>query len=623
MVLSKSTRIMILLAIDSAFFLLELIVGYSVHSLALVADSFHMLNDVLSLCVGLWAVKVANDKTNSKMYTYGWQRAETLGALVNGVFLVALCLSIFLDAIQRFIEPQEVSNPKLVLIVGCFGLASNILGLFLFHEHGHSHGAEGDSHKHGAHDEVAVAEEGHAHSHHRLSHGSGSIHTEEDQNELSTSHGRIASEPIVRSAPAHKVNFTRSDEDESTAASTASPISMRRTRSASHRRHRRMTSGSRSRYTSVDELPVHPASLRHNIIEASRLDDIDSAPGTDESEGDDNAIEEATGPTAETNGDVHEVTESSPLLGATKSHQSAKRHDSASWHKSHNHAKPKSKNGGGHGHSHGDLNMRGVFLHVMGDALGNIGVIASALIIWLTTSPYRFYSDPLISLIITIIILGSAIPLCRAASRILLQAVPSGISIDDIKEDIQELPGIISCHHVHVWQLSNTKLVASLHVQVGYDFKGEGSARYMALARAIRHCLHEYGIHSSTIQPEFCLDEGHRHTLAEEQEALRKNGGSSSDASSRRGGSGKNGALDGSADLDASPVAGATRGGIDGLAVHAAEANLGSGTQRKQLGSRTVSLRSEADACLLDCGDECGDGKGCCPVEPSTGLNGQ
>lgn len=69
--LSKSTRISILLAIDSAFFLLELTVGYAVHSLALVADAFHMLNDVLSLCVGLWAVKVAQQKTSSKQYTYG------------------------------------------------------------------------------------------------------------------------------------------------------------------------------------------------------------------------------------------------------------------------------------------------------------------------------------------------------------------------------------------------------------------------------------------------------------------------------------------------------------------------------------------------------------------------
>ena len=91
MSLSKSNRIIILLVIDSLFFLLELIVGYTVHSLALVADSFHMvsnpreigpldrvgsdgpiqLNDVMSLCVGLWAVNVAHRKPSSKFFTYG------------------------------------------------------------------------------------------------------------------------------------------------------------------------------------------------------------------------------------------------------------------------------------------------------------------------------------------------------------------------------------------------------------------------------------------------------------------------------------------------------------------------------------------------------------------------
>lgn len=68
---SKSTRILLLIGIDSLFFLLEIGVGYSVHSLALVADSFHMLNDILSLCVGLWAVKVAQTSQASPMYTYG------------------------------------------------------------------------------------------------------------------------------------------------------------------------------------------------------------------------------------------------------------------------------------------------------------------------------------------------------------------------------------------------------------------------------------------------------------------------------------------------------------------------------------------------------------------------
>ena len=75
--LSKSTRIKILLSIDGSFFFLELIIGYAVHSLALVADSFHMLNDVLSLCVGLWAVNVAGNK-RSTMYTYGVGSAPTV-----------------------------------------------------------------------------------------------------------------------------------------------------------------------------------------------------------------------------------------------------------------------------------------------------------------------------------------------------------------------------------------------------------------------------------------------------------------------------------------------------------------------------------------------------------------
>jgi solute carrier family 30 (zinc transporter), member 1 len=90
----------------------------------------------------------AQNTTNPR-YSYGWHRAEILAALINGVFLLALCFSISLEALERFfstpgewdlhiprprlIKFVEVSNPKLVVIVGSLGLASNIVGLFLFH----------------------------------------------------------------------------------------------------------------------------------------------------------------------------------------------------------------------------------------------------------------------------------------------------------------------------------------------------------------------------------------------------------------------------------------------------------------------------------------------------------
>ncbi|KAI4235863.1 MAG: hypothetical protein LQ352_008057 [Teloschistes flavicans] len=557
---SKSTRIIILLVIDTVFFLLELIVGYGVHSLALVADSFHMLNDVLSLCVGLWAVKVANEKPSSKMYTYGWQRAETLGALVNGVFLVALCLSIFLDAIQRFVEPQKVTQPGLVLIVGAFGLLSNILGLLLFHEHGHSHGAEHE-HTHGNNAKLAVAEEGQSNTAVDMDSHTATVADQSGNIADVLPQNTIAGWPKTKKSSGSASGglkkpsqaFTRSDEDASTATISTSPESARKPTSIPSRRHRRHTSGSRSRFASADDINIHPASFRNDIIQASRLEDIESS--TSEAENDEEALV-----------DDDAAAEGQPLLGKKKSNGSAnygsghgkkaKSYD----HTDHKHNQPQEE--GKEGHSHGDLNMRGVFLHVIGDALGNLGVIGSALFIGLTPWSWRYYVDPAISLIITVIILGSAVPLCKAASRILLQAVPPGISVDDIQADIEDLDGVAGCHHLHVWQLSDTKKVASLHVQVEFDFKDEGSARYMQLARAIRRCLHAYGIHSSTIQPEFCLDSTHRHTPATNSEDE----------------------------------------GAGSSAAHGAS----------KRGSRAASIRSQPDACLLECGDECGEGKQCC-----------
>lgn len=96
--------------------------------------------------------QLTNQSVSDSRYSYGWHRAEILAALVNGVFLLALCFSITLEALDRFFSTPgtlvhrfatffsstgalltEVSNPRLVVVVGSFGLASNIVGLLLFH----------------------------------------------------------------------------------------------------------------------------------------------------------------------------------------------------------------------------------------------------------------------------------------------------------------------------------------------------------------------------------------------------------------------------------------------------------------------------------------------------------
>lgn len=280
------------------------------------------------------AVQVSERKESPQDLTFGWTRAQLLGAFFNGAFLLALGLSIALQSIERFASLQHVENPKLVLIVGCIGLTLNLISAAFLHEHDH-----GDGHGHN-----------HEHSH-------------------SHTHGDVENPQ----AP--------------------------------------------SIHSMVSPIDHHLEHLHHSLVPSK----------------------------------------------------------------------------------HGmDLGILGVLIHILGDAINNIGVIISALIIWLTHSPARFYADPAVSMWIAIMILISAIPLTKRSGKILLQSAPLGVKIDDVKHDIESIPGVLSVHELHVWRLDQRKAVASAHVVVS-DPDVES---FISKAKVITECLHAYGIHSVTLQPE-------------------------------------------------------------------------------------------------------------------------
>lgn len=84
----------------------------------------------------------------------------------------------------------------------------------------------------------------------------------------------------------------------------------------------------------------------------------------------------------------------------------------------------------------------------------------------------------------------------KSASFILLQGVPPTVSLDRVRQAIRRVPGVLSIHELHVWQLSESKLIASVHVCIS------SRADYMEVQTRIRKVLHDQGMHSSTIQPE-------------------------------------------------------------------------------------------------------------------------
>ncbi|RSM18427.1 hypothetical protein CDV31_002752 [Fusarium ambrosium] len=280
------------ICIAFSFFAAELAVGFYTHSIALIADAFHY----------------ERPEPAPQEYTYGWQRATLLGAFFNGVFLMALSVSILVQAVERFIDLTHVQNPLLILIVGSVGLALNMLVLSFLH----------------------------------------------------------ASKTEARLTPS----------------------------TSSHHEHK---------HTSVAVM----------------------SPGR-------------------------------------------------------------------------DLGMMGVFIHILGDAVNNLGVIIAALIIWKAEGEGRYYADPAVGVFIAFMIFLSAIPLVRNSGAILLQIAPGGISLEDVKHDIEKIPGIESVHELHIWRLDQHKSIASAHIVVD----GRTVKSFSDKARIIMECLHAYGIHSATLQPE-------------------------------------------------------------------------------------------------------------------------
>lgn len=130
----KTCRLLFMLVLTAAFFVAELVSGYVGNSIALLSDSFNMLSDLLSLCVGLSAGRLARRAPRGPRASYGYARAEALGALSNAVFLAALCFTIFVEALLRLVRPERIDDPELVLIVGALGLAVNVLGLLVFQD---------------------------------------------------------------------------------------------------------------------------------------------------------------------------------------------------------------------------------------------------------------------------------------------------------------------------------------------------------------------------------------------------------------------------------------------------------------------------------------------------------
>ena len=159
-----------------------------------------------------------------------------------------------------------------------------------------------------------------------------------------------------------------------------------------------------------------------------------------------------------------------------------------------------------HGGDRENLNMRGALLHVLGDLLGSVAAIAAAIVIILTGwTPI----DPILSVLVAVLILGSGWRLIREAAHVLLEGVPPSIDRDAVASDLVEnVAGVREVHHMHVWSLDGTSTMATLHARISQEVDP-----YDTVLAIKKRLTEKHGIGHATVEPEFthCADGDHNH----------------------------------------------------------------------------------------------------------------
>jgi cobalt-zinc-cadmium efflux system protein len=146
-----------------------------------------------------------------------------------------------------------------------------------------------------------------------------------------------------------------------------------------------------------------------------------------------------------------------------------------------------------HGHAHDDVNLAGASLHVLGDLLGSVAAVIAALAIrwwgWL-------WADPVLSLLVSLLILNSAWRLMRLSAHILLEGVPDGMDCAEVEASLRGADvSIRDIHHLHVWQLASGSRMATLHAELHEP--ADSAPALLAINRVL---LERFGIQHVTVQ---------------------------------------------------------------------------------------------------------------------------
>lgn len=441
----KSRKIALFLLINTGYMVVEFVAGFMSNSLGLISDACHMLFDCAALAIGLYASYISRLPANNQ-YNYGRGRFEVLSGYVNAVFLVLVGALIVLESFERILDPQEISTNSL-LTVSIGGLVVNVVGLIFFHEeHHHAHGGCSHSHPHS---------HSHSHTHHHDQHSHD--HTGHHHEDHGNHH-----ECITVSHECHEKSCSdHGDHHEHHSCNTHGGAESCKDHISVGHDHHHDHAHQHDHHDHAHQHDHHHHDHRHQADD-QHVHDVHHHHHHSEGHNVADSHGQGSGSHAHTNSRILSLGRDQPQK---------------------------------HQHHHIDHNMEGIFLHVLADTMGSVGVVISTLLIkykgWLV-------ADPACSIFISVLIVASVIPLLRNSAEVLLQRVPR-MHEQELKEalnDVMKIRGIRGIQNFHVWSFTNTDVVGTLNLHISAQTDKASAKAHVS------RILNDAGIKDLTLQVE-------------------------------------------------------------------------------------------------------------------------
>lgn len=386
-------------AVCLVFMIIEIIGGYIANSIAIMSDAAHLFSDFLGFIISIASIKIAKRQATNYM-SYGFHRAEIIGALASVTIIWGLTIWLIYEAIWRIFNPHDVDGLTM-FIVACLGLLFNfVMGLILMYEgieHGHGLIEHDHDHDH-SHDFLS----NHHHKQRKSCVSLGKIELKKEENE-----GNEGNE---------KKEIGKINDDCCCQDSNKEDV----------------------------ELGCVNDNKQLLLKEGIHKDD----------------------------------------------HHDHDHHDHDHSHHDHDHH---SHHDHDHHHhkSHEDVNIKAAMIHILGDAIQNIGVIISGIIIYFR--PDLRIVDSICTFVFAIIVFFTTIRILKECVSVIMEGSPIE-SIENMEEDLLKVDGVMEVHDLHVWSLSMGKMIMTAHL---VSDKPQES-----LKLACEMIFKKYGIDHSTIQVE-------------------------------------------------------------------------------------------------------------------------